>query len=135
MNDREFYIAHGYPRGAAKRVCVDFDGTLVPRVGLFEWPDPMPGAAEAMRRLKERGYHITIYTSRLWPEWAESADTSIVDQQLYIEQLLAAHDIPYDRLVGKPGAAAYIDDLAIRATDGEWPAIVDWILWSGDDAG
>lgn len=135
MNDREFYIAHGYPKGAAKRVCIDFDGTIVPRVGLFDWPKPLPGAAAAIRRLSERGYHITIYTSRLWPEWAAEANTSVVDQKLYIEHLLTENDIPYDRIVGKPGAAAYVDDLAIRFHGDEWPAIVDWVLWSnGDDA-
>ena len=44
-------------------IAVDFDGTL----HKAEWPeigDPTPGAVEAMRRLKDDGHYLIIWTCR-----------------------------------------------------------------------
>ena len=45
-------------------------------------------------------------------------------------------DIPFDLITAeKVPAEVYVDDRAIRFAPGDWPAITDWILWSGDGAG
>ena len=124
-----YFAANGHPPEAERRVSIDFDGTIFPRVGIYAYPDPLPGAAENIQRLKRAGYHITIWTSRLWPAWLDSARYSESEMRDYIETLLRQHDIPYDDLIGKPPGVAYIDDIAIRFSEGEWPAITDFILW------
>lgn len=129
MSD-DFYVTHGYPREAERHIAIDFDGTLFPRVGLYAYPDPLPGAVEATQRFKRAGYHITIWTSRLWPAWLESAQYPENEMRDYIEALLRDNEIPYDDLIGKPPAVAYIDDVAIRFREDEWEPIADWILWS-----
>jgi hypothetical protein len=131
--DRAAYFAErGHPPESEDRVCIDFDGTLYPRVGIYDFPDPEPGAVEAVKRLKARGFHITIWTSRLWPEWLEEAKYVESEMREYVETLLKRDDIPYDRLVGKPPAAWYVDDIAVRYRTGEWPAISDWVLWASE---
>ena len=136
MNDESFGLAHGYAPIAHKVVAIDFDATLYPWRPVYEQPDPLPGAAEAVRRLKERGYRIVIFTSRLSPTWLASARYTESDMRDHIEGMLRRDSIPFDLITAeKVPAEVYVDDRAIRFRDGEWPAIVDWILWSGDDAG
>ena len=45
---------------AKRRICVDFDLTLVDWGPLYEVPEPLPGAVEAVRTLVERGYEVVI---------------------------------------------------------------------------
>lgn len=133
--DEQYGLAHGYAPIAHKVVCVDFDSTLYPWRPIYEQPDPLPGAADAVRRLKDAGYRIVIFTSRLSPTWLASTKYTASDMLDHIEAVLKRDAIPYDLITAeKVPAEAYVDDRAIRFTEGEWPAIVDWILWSGDDA-
>lgn len=133
--DEQYGLAHGYAPIAHKVVCVDFDSTLYPWRPVYEQPDPLPGAAEAVRRLKDAGYRIVIFTSRLSPTWLASTQYTASDMLDHIEAVLKRDGIPFDLITAeKVPAEVYVDDRAIRFTEGEWPAIVDWILWSGDDA-
>ena len=82
-------------------IAIDFDHTIV------EGDKPLPGAREALRLLKEKGFHITIHSCNN-PEW--------------IKKVLDNNDIPYDRIwvaPGKPIAHAYVDDRAVHF-DGSW---------------
>lgn len=134
--DEQYGLAHGYAPIAHKVVCVDFDSTLYPWRPIYEQPDPLPGAAEAVRRLKDAGYRIVIFTSRLSPTWLASTKYTASEMLDHIEAVLKRDGIPYDLITAeKVPAEVYVDDRAIRFQEGEWPAIVDWILWSGDDAG
>lgn len=127
-------IQRGYPPEAHRTLAVDFDGTLFPFGYLMSDPDPLPGAVEAMQRLKAHGYRLVIFTSRLSPRWLEAAGYSESSMRGYVEDSLNRHGIPFDDVTGeKVAAEAYIDDRAIRFRDGEWPAIVDWILFSRND--
>lgn len=125
----------GLAESARRVACIDFDSTLYPWGPLFAQPDPLPGAPEAMRRLKAAGYRIVIFTSRLSPTWLEAAKYTASDQLDHITAMLWRDGIPFDLVTSeKVPAEVYVDDRAIRFQPGDWAAIVDWILWAGDDA-
>ena len=133
MSD-DFFMTHGYSESAAGVICLDLDGTLYERRPLYEEPDPLPGAVEAAKRLAAAGYRIVIFTSRLSPEWLATTHYTESDMRDRIESILRRDGIPFDRITAeKVAAEAYVDDRAIRFQEGEWPAIVDWILWSRND--
>jgi len=112
---------------------VDFDNTIYPWAPIMSMPDPLPVAADALRRLHSAGIRIVIFTSRLSPLWLIDAGYSESEQREHIENLLKRDNIPYDEITAEKQVAEwYIDDRAIRFRDGEWPAIADWILWSRD---
>lgn len=86
-------------------IAVDFDHTLVCL------DKPIPGAKEAMQKLKDMGHNILIHSCNN-PEW--------------IRKVLSNNEIPYDYIwgdsehdKGKPVCAAYIDDRGI-GFDGDW---------------
>lgn len=135
MTDEQYGMAHGYAPIAHRVIAVDFDSTLYPWRPIYEQPDPLPGAVEAMQRLKRAGYRLVIFTSRLSPTWLESAGYTASDQRDLIEGMLRRDGIPFDEVTSeKLPAEVYVDDRAIRFRDGEWPAIADWILFAGGDA-
>jgi hypothetical protein len=126
-------MTHGYAESARRVACIDLDGTLYPRRPLHEQPDPLPGAYEAMCRLKAAGYRIVVFTSRLSPTWLASANYTASDQVDRIEAMLRRDGIPFDEVTAeKVPAEVYVDDRAIRFAPGDWPAITDWILFAGD---
>ena len=127
---REFYLRHGYAPVADKVLAIDFDGTLYPRAGLFAAPAPMPGAVDAMRRLKGAGFRLVIFTSRLSPTYLAASGENADEQRVYIEGLLARDGIPYDEVTAEKVAAQwYVDDRAIHF-DRDWEPIVTWLLFS-----
>jgi len=127
-------IARGYPPEAHHVLCVDFDGTLYPWGYIDDEPEPLPGAIEAMQRLKAHGFRIVIFTSRLSPAWLASAGYDAAAMREKVERLLNRDGIPFVDITGeKIAAQAYIDDRAIRF-DGDWPPIVDWLLWSSHES-
>jgi hypothetical protein len=97
-----------------KWIAVDFDKTLA-EGGTF--PDfipgpPLPGAVEAMKRLDERGFKITIFTSRHWADYHN------------IEKWCEVYGIPVRRILcGKPLYKYLIDDRNI-AFDGDWETTI-----------
>lgn len=116
-------------------VLLDFDGTLYPWRPIMSEPDPLPGAAEAVRRLYDAGLRIVIFTSRLSPKWLAEAGYNADNQLEHIERLLKRDGIPYHEITAEKQAAEfYVDDRAIRFREGEWPAIADWILYTRDAA-
>lgn len=124
-------IKRGYPPEAHRVVCVDLDGTLFPFGSLSLEHDPFPGAAEQMQRLRRGGFRIVIFTSRLSPTWLVASSLDCERQRAMISDALTRHGIPFDDITAeKVPAIAYLDDRAIRVTEGELGAAVDWILWS-----
>ena len=56
-----------YPDTISRTVLVDFDGTLAefsPEVLYEGIGDPIPGALRMLKLLKERGYHVMLYSAR-----------------------------------------------------------------------
>ncbi len=117
-------------RRIASTVVVDLDGTLMtpPRPildaagELRTDGEPEPGAVEAMRALHAAGWRIVVSSSRTWDRWGPR-------RHVWVEQIrdwLERNGIPYDEVfvdAGKPAAAAYVDDNAIRY-ERNWPDIV-----------
>lgn len=129
----DYFAEHGHPPEAAGVLAVDFDGTLYPKLGLFDAPPPNPGAVEAMARLAYHGFSIIIWTSRLDEGWLEQTGQSKLDQVEYITRLLKRDAIPYNALSGsKPPAERYIDDRALPYRD-NWKDIADFLIVGDSD--
>lgn len=105
-------------------VCVDFDGTIKPWSDrMFDFPEPLPFAAQAVRDLKEAGFRIVIFTSRLSQSWLEKMSgghpgEAYLEHRWHIVSYLEKYDIPFDDITAeKVPAAAYFDDRAYGVDD------------------
>lgn len=104
---------------------VDFDGTIVPWGPLMADKAPFDGVAEALQQLKDEGYRIGIFTSRMSGTWCTKARTTMVIQRMYVAEILNRYDIPFDFITGeKMPAVAYFDDMAVHVPDGELASIL-----------
>lgn len=111
------------------RIAVDFDNTLFtnkfPEVG-----DPVPGAAKYMKKLKDAGHVLMIWTCRMNAGF--HSDDSIQKDLEQIVSKMTEHGIPYDEIVhGEPGklmADIYVDDRALGCPLRVWKGhpVVDW---------
>ena len=94
-----------------KRIAVDFDGVL------YDGRDVISGAPEALRKLRDGGWIITIYTAR--------------EDEGNVVAFLKQKGIPYDEvytntnIIRKPPSQYYIDDHALHFTD--WEDALDQI--------
>lgn len=88
----------------ASWIAVDFDHTIV------DIDKPLPGAKEALEKLKDMGYAIMIHSC---------------NNKGWIQKVLRDNDIPYDYIwdasedKGKPVCVAYIDDRGV-GFNGDW---------------
>ena len=105
------------------------------------WPERpttlMPGFAEAMRRFRDAGHPVRIWTARINPSdpWTGEAraEKDVQAEIAYIRNTLDMARLKFVEIYtapGKPGGAVYIDDKAERyvGTKGAWPRLVDKIL-------
>lgn len=93
-----------------KTAVVDMDGTICEERPTFErsLAKLLPGAVEGVKRLKNRGYFIVVYTARGWAEYSMT------------KQWLEDNGIWFDLLLcGKPHGDIWIDDRAVRFEDWE----------------
>lgn len=118
---------------ASRVILVDFDGCIAP----FRWPGkigaPFPGALEALRELKDRGYTIIIFTARAWEGWKEIQGVKFFREQMdQMVEWLERWKVPYDKITNEKAPAEWmIDDRAIpvRGNEpGEWASILKFIL-------
>jgi hypothetical protein len=121
MTEDEAKMA-GHPPVAAGVVCVDFDGTIAPWGDLFGYPEPLPGALDFLRWLKEKGYTVYIFTSRLSGVWhvSEGRDPGygVWEQVEYLRKYCERYGIEVDGATAeKIPAIAYIDDKAVEFLD------------------
>lgn len=109
-------------------ICIDFDGVIAnyrTYSGKGFFGDPLPGAVEKIRELKDQGWIVIIHTTR--------------SETHQLKEYLELHDIMYDYInynpenidqgcnMGKPLATVYLDDRAINF-DGNWDKAFDNIL-------
>ena len=121
----EYGMQNGHSPIAANVVLVDFDATLFPWGPLMNWDArPIDGAVEAVQAIKEAGFTVAIFTSRMSPRWIKFAQQDIDEQYAYVSIMCKAHNIPFDEIIGeKIPAVAYIDDKAIEFTGDNWAEI------------
>lgn len=111
LSERAYNTAERVAPGGYKCIAIDLDGVLAvekpKRVG-ESWDDwyaqkkVMPGAVEAVRRLKKAGWFVYVYTAR------NDCDKRVT------KRWLKENGIEYDVLVlNKPPAAYLVDDRAI----------------------
>jgi len=128
LEEAQEIIAKGHPPIADKIALIDFDGTLFPFGFLFDFPDPLPGAIEALRALQNVGYKIWIFTSRLSPKWLESVDQTAGEHVHYITSILYQHGIRVEGVTAEKFPAEFIvDDKAYRY-ENNWEEIVGRII-------
>ena len=104
---------------------IDLDNTIAE----WAWPDigePKKGVKEALKKLKDMGYYIRIYSCRT----SEEVFKYPIDRQEQVRKMgnfLDEHKIPYDEVlnVNKP-IGIFIDDSAFRFED-NWEKIVEEI--------
>lgn len=78
------------------RICVDFDGTI------WDGFAVLPGCIEKLRKIQWK-YTICIFSAR-------HTDT----EKAQMMRILQAGGVPYDEVLVKPDAVAYIDDKAVH---------------------
>lgn len=101
-----------------KRFCFDLDNTLVtyPKIdGDYTSVDPISDTINYLKKLKEKGHTIIIYTARRMRTHGGNIGGVIADIAKTTIETLEKYDIPYDELYfGKPYAHYYIDDLMVN---------------------
>jgi hypothetical protein len=105
-----------------KTIAVDLDGTLI-RENEYGELTPVPGAAEAMNRLHDKGYRIVIYTSRI----GLAIHAGRLEEEIeFVRSVLKQFRIGYDEIFlgEKLIADAYIDDRAIPFR-GDWTSAAE----------
>lgn len=107
-------------------IAVDLDGVLFKvywgdETGMVfdvnEFGEVVPGARVSMKALKKAGFYLIVHTCRTNPELNRTVQCPATELQKIVELKLKEEDIPFDEVfagVGKPVAAVYIDDRAIR---------------------
>jgi len=124
LDEAQEAIDKGRPNIAEGVILIDFDGTIAPFGHLFSFPEPLPGAIEALKAFQEGGMRLVIFTSRLSPIWLETVQQTPLQHIDYINEYLGRYGIePYAITAQKVPAMAYIDDNAYRYND-NWKELV-----------
>lgn len=115
------------------KIAIDFDGVLHGYSKGYQdgeiYDPPVPGAAEAMKKMKEQGHYLYIFTTRtnkIFKKKGDGKDEKYQENQ--IKEWMAKHDIPYDKIwtFGKPMADLFIDDRAINFA-GNWDDTIETV--------
>ena len=133
-------IDAGHPPVAEGKVLIDWDGVIQPFGMMFDDRRPIKGVIQAIRQLKEAGYTIVIFTSRLSKTWHKSEGWSHkkakAEQIEHMSRFLDRWNIPYDDFTAeKMPAVAYFDDKAYRvqkAPMGLANAVEEFLIDRGD---
>ncbi len=91
----------------SKNIAIDFDKTIATNLPDESIGEPLPGAIEALKKLKAAGRYIIIHSHR-------------VEHQDGIKQILdwmKKYQCPFDEIHAKPSAEFYVDDKAIQFTN------------------
>ncbi|NVJ47783.1 MAG: capsular biosynthesis protein [Cytophagia bacterium] len=100
------------------RICIDLDGVIAgfKKAGqTYAEVDPIEGAIEKLKTLKENGHYIIIFTARHMKTC--EANIGKVNARIGLQTLdwLDKHNVVYDEIFfGKPWADIYLDDNAFR---------------------
>ena len=116
-------------------VVVDFDDTLCFFREDFACQDVVPGALDALTKIKAAGYTIVVSSARNNVVYGGGMGTAHKQMAAFLDE----QGIPYDKidlgLTGKPVAYRYVDDKAVGCPltpDGvvNWPKVCELLLGS-----
>lgn len=100
---------------------MDLDGTICSlrqSTQSYDEVKPIPGAIAALKKLKEEGHEIIIYTARNMKTYQGNTGKAVANIGGMTIDWLRKYQVPYDEIIfGKPQGDLYIDDLAIPFTD------------------
>ena len=100
------------------RYCFDIDGTIAElRQEGQSYADVVPkeGAVETLKKLKEEGHYIILYTARNMETFSANLGKINAVQGPILFKWLEKYEIPYDEIYfGKPNADVYIDDKGLK---------------------
>lgn len=100
------------------RICIDLDGVIAQlkkEDESYEDVKPIERAIEKIKKLKENGHYIIIYTARHMKSCNGNIGKVIANIGKITLEWLEKYQIPYDEIVfGKPWADIYIDDNGYR---------------------
>lgn len=100
------------------RIVIDLDGTICPikqKHQDYSELEPLPGAVEKLREMKEHGHYIIIMTARNMATQESNLGKVMKNIGKTTLEWLDKHQVPYDEIYfGKPNAHLYIDDRAFR---------------------
>jgi len=110
-----------------KRIMIDFDVPIHRYGNGYSngqiYDIPTEGCREALKFLKNEGFEIVIFTTRVSQE--EQPEDHTVNEQV-IRTWLDKHDIPFDKITSeKLFALAYIDDKGVRFSD--WSSTIQFL--------
>jgi capsule biosynthesis phosphatase len=99
-----------------KTAVFDVDDTILTTINRdYENSRPKMEVIEGMRKLKEAGWFICLYTARGMGR--SNGDIGSVANEVFeeIEAFCRKYEVPYDAIqIGKPYGAIYVDDKAMR---------------------
>ena len=124
-----------------RRIAVDFDGPCAQQTGdYYQIGEPTPGARDLLSNIRELGWYVVIWTSRVNALLKEELSQSPNEYPKLMMDMLAwleKYDFPYDEIwMGgqKPPCSVFIDDRAYRfyvdQPDKSWREIFNQIIKS-----
>lgn len=104
------------------KIVIDLDGTITRKeTSDYENVPPNPGVVEALRRYKDEGFEIVIYSSRNMRTYEGEVGKINVHTLPIITDWLRRHEVPYDQIiVGRPWCGFegfYVDDKTVRPSE------------------
>ena len=100
------------------RICIDLDGVIanLKKEGeTYGDVKPVRGSIEKIKKLKENGHYIIVYTARHMKTCKGNVGEVLAKVGHITLEWLRKYEVPYDEIVfGKPWADIYIDDNAFR---------------------
>jgi capsule biosynthesis phosphatase len=109
------------------RICIDLDGVIAEikkENETYADVKPIKSAVEKIKKLKENGHYIIIYTARHMKTCDGNVSKVLAKIGRITLEWLDKYNVPYDEIVfGKPWADIYIDDNGYRFNN--WNEIQD----------
>ena len=102
-----------------KRICVDFDGTIVEH----KFPAIGPVRKDVLKVLqnwRDKGAHIIISSARSAKMFGGKDSEKFKEMVAFIKKEGIPHDEIDDGTIGKVVADLYLDDRALNALDHPW---------------
>ncbi len=99
-----------------KTIVVDVDDTILTTKNRdYANSQPIVEVVNGLRALRENGWYIILQTARGMGRSNGDIESVRSEVSREIEEFCSKYDVPYDELLlGKPWAAWYIDDKAMR---------------------